>query len=144
MAKIAHIGMKFIAHCTTYAPSGTARPVCKLRPNLAPSSCILSWQNNELSVQNPFSKLWIMGNVLEDTRTDWVKRQSSWVRFSIRKRAKEKKYIICVCTNSRSDKKENLYSNISWICLTFLRHVSYIYLRTYWIKTRTFRGRRIK
>ena len=58
-------------------------PVCKLRLNRAPSSCILTWQNNELSALNPFSRLWIMGTGLEVTRTDWVNWQSSWVLFSI-------------------------------------------------------------
>ena len=58
-------------------------PVCKLRLNRAPSSCILTWQNNELSALNPFSRLWIMGTGLEVTRTDWVNWQSSCVLFSI-------------------------------------------------------------
>ena len=121
---------------TTYAPSGTARPVCKLRPNLAPSSCILSWQNNELSVQNPFSKLWIMGNVLEDTRTDCVKRQSSWVRFSIGKTNIIGVYLIFDPTKSNQYYFVNLFD--------FLKAYFFNYICTYWIKTRTFRGRRIK
>ena len=65
------LGLKWKA----ISASGTARPQCRLRPNLTASSdcCILTWTNNELSTPKPFSRLWTIGRGRPETLMDCVK-----------------------------------------------------------------------